>query len=424
LALTLVRILLIMNGLVREQIDGGCVRIIEIAKQWQKAGHDVHLMGSEQAAASCEQWGFVPTLHTSSWRGGEGRWWLALHSITVCLFLPLSLWRLRPDLIVTSHDQPYDVLPGVMLKIQRWTRVRLAVSVPMMMRWRFWRRKGPRWYNALAFLVAQRLSLLFAALFADRTLALGRDTARQLRRTGFPMRRAAAVAAGVDLAGINAAVQRPVGMTYEVVSVGRLAASKGALDLMDAWQFVVARNPDAKLAVIGDGPDGEAMKDRVKRYGLEDRVDFLGPILDTTEKFRWISASRLFALPSHEESWSIAMGEAMALGTPVVAYDLPELLEVWGDAFHAVPEGDIPAFANAVSCLLADDAGRRELVERGLARVSELDWSVIAERELQLLMGDLAGDDPLGVDPRLVASSTSRPTSDRPNPRAPDVAAD
>ncbi|MCY4112337.1 MAG: glycosyltransferase family 4 protein [Chloroflexi bacterium] len=409
---TPLRILLIMNGLVREQIDGGCVRIIEIAKQWQRAGHEIHLMGSEQAGISCRQWGLEPTLHTSRWRGGQGRWWLALHSITVCLFLPLSLWRLRPDLIVTSHDQPYDVLPGVMLKLQRWRGVRLAVSVPMMMRWRFWRRQGPRWYNALAFLVAQRLSLVFAAVFADRTLALGLATARQLRGTGFPMRRAAAVAAGVDLAGIRAAVPSPPAVQYDAVLVGRLAASKGALDLIDAWQIVVAGKRDAKLAVIGDGPDGEAMKDRIRIHGLEGHVDFLGPILDTAEKFRWIGASRLFALPSHEESWSIAMAEAMALGVPVVAYDLPELLEVWGDAFHAVPGGDIAAFGAAVSFLLTDAPVRHGLAERGLARVSELDWSVIAERELELILGNVADVDPLGADPWLVASPESRASGD------------
>ena len=409
------KILLIMNGLVREQIDGGCVRLIEVAKHWQRAGHDIHLMGSAQAAVSCRKWGLAPTLHPTRWRGGGGRWWLALHSLTVCLFLPRSLWRLRPDVIVTSHDQPYDVLPGVLLKLRRWRRVRLAVAVPMMMRWKFWRRRGPRWYNALAFLIAQRLSLLCAALFADCTLAHSRATARELRRTGFPMRRVAAVACGVDLAAIRTVTPRPEAPQYDAVSVGRLAASKGALDLIDAWRIVVARKPDAKLAVIGDGPDGEAMKDRLRHYGLEASVDFLGTILDPAEKFGWIGASRLFTLPSHEESWSIAMGEAMALGVPVVAYDLPELVEVWGDAFHAVPRGDTRAFATAASSLLADDAGRREIAARGLARVSSLDWSVIAERELQLLLGDLADVDPLGADPWLVAaSSRSQPRHPRP----------
>ena len=237
------------------------------------------------------------------------------------------------------------------------------------------------------------------------------------------MRRTTAVAAGVDLADIGAAVPDPPKLQYDAVLVGRLAASKGALDLIDAWQIVVARKPDAKLAVIGDGPDGEAMKDRVRLHGLEGNVDFLGPILDTAEKFRWRGASRLFTLPSHEESWSKAMGESMALGTPVVAYDLPELQEVRGDAFHAVPAGDIPAFANAVSCLLADEPGRHELAKRGFAPVSSLDWSAIAEPELQRLMGDLADEDPLGVDPWLVASSDRQASSRHPHHRPPTLTA-
>ncbi len=406
-----------MNGLVREQVDGGCVRIIEISKQWQRAGHDIHLMGSAQAGVSCRQWGLKPTLHTSRWRGGHSRWWLALHSITVCLFLPLSLWRLHPDLIVTSHDQPYDVLPGVMLKLQRWRSVRLAVSVPMMPVWSFWRRKGPPWFNALAFLAAQRLSLLLAALFADRTLAVARATARQLRRSGFPMRRVTAVACGVDLAALRAVTPSPQTPRYDAASVGRLTAAKGVFDLIDAWELVVAQKPDAKLAIIGDGPDQQSVQERVRRCGLAGNVYLLGAI-ESAEKNQCVRACRLFTLPSHEESWSIAMGEAMALGAPVVAYDLPELLEVWGDAYHAVPEGDIPALASDILSLLDDEPARRELAGRGLARVSSLDWSAIAEHEIRWLMGDLAESDPLGVDPWLVASpeppTSSRLADDRP----------
>ena len=262
-----------MNGLVREQIDGGCVRLIEIAKQWQLAGHDIHLMGSEQAGLSCEHWGLTPTRHITRWRVGEGRWWIVLHSIAVCLFFPLSLWRLHPDLIVTAHDQPYDVLPGVMLKLQRWRRVRLAVVVHLIPLWRFWRRQGPRWYNALAFLIAQRLALLLAALFANRTLAVSRATARQLRSNGFPMRCVTAVACGVDLAAIGAVTHRSDVPRYDTVSVGRIAASKGVFELIDAWELVVARKPDAKLAVIGDGPDRQAVWERVRRRGLARNVD-------------------------------------------------------------------------------------------------------------------------------------------------------
>ncbi len=298
----------------------------------------------------------------------------------------------------------------------------MAVVVHLIPLWRFWRRKGPRWYNALAFLIAQRLALLLAALFADRTLGVSRATARQLRSNGFPMRRVTAVACGVDLAAIGAVTHRPDVPRYDTVSVGRVAASKGVFELIDAWELVVAQKPDARLAVVGDGPDRQAVWERARRRGLAGNVDLLGAI-STADKFQCIRACRLFALPSHEENWSIAIGEAMAFGVPVVAYDLPELLEVWGDAYRAVPEGDIPALANDILSLLEDEPVRRELTERGLARVSSLDWSAIAARELEWLTGDLADKDPLGVDPWLVASRESRGSSDRPHSGPPNVTA-
>ncbi|MCY3913443.1 MAG: glycosyltransferase [Chloroflexi bacterium] len=415
------RILLIMNGLVREQIDGGCVRIIEIAKQWQRAGHDIHLMGSAQAGNTCEQWGLTTTRHMTRWRVGEGRWWIVLHSIAVCLFFPRSLWRLRPDLIVTAHDQPYDVLPGVMLKLQRWRRVRLGVVVHLVPVWRFWRRQGPRWYQALAFLLAHRFSLFFAAFFASCTLAVSRATAHQLRRNRYPMRRVAAVACGVDLAGLRAVAPSRGQPRYDVTSVGRTAASKGVFGLLEAWVIVVAQRPRARLAMMGDGPDQDLVRERVRHYGLEQNVDLPGSVTNE-EKDQCISASRVFVLPSHEENWSIAIGEAMALGTPVVAYDLPELLEVWGDAYHAVSEGDIPALAGAILSLLDDTPRCHELAKRGLARVSELDWSLVAERELQLLMGDIADGESPGEDPWLTASPKSRASAGPPPTQPPTMA--
>lgn len=219
------------------------------------------------------------------------------------------------------------------------------------------------------------------------------------------MGRVTAVACGVDLKALRAVTPDPGTPCYDAVSVGRLAAAKGVFDLIDAWELVVAQKPDAKLAIIGDGPDQAMVQARVRRRGLAESVDLLGAI-DSDQKNQVVSAGRLFTLPSHEESWSIAMGEAMALGTPVVAYDLPELLEVWGDAYHAVPEGDIPALAGAILSLLSHESRRLGLAKRGSARVSELDWSVIAERELQLLLGDVADVDPLGTDPWLVAASS------------------
>ena len=365
---------------------GGDIRIIEVAKHWARAGHDIHLMGSAASTDLFARRGLTVQPHIVDWQGGECRWSFMLRAVSVCVRLPRSLLRLQPDVIVSANDQLYDVLPGLMLKLRYRGRVRWAVVAHNIPAWRFWQREGHHWYQSLAFLVSERLSLLAAALGANRLLAVSPATARQLEGLAFPNRRVTTVPGGVDLAGLEAIARRtPVGR-YAAASLMRVSAEKGVFTLIDAWKLVVATVPDAKLAIIGGGIDMEAAQARVRALGLEGNIDFLGLILDTTKVFATLRTARLFLHPSFKENWAIAIGEAMALGMPVIAFDLPELKEVWGDAFRAVPRGDTAAFAGEILALLADEPGCRDLAERGRARVSSLDWAEIGARELEAIL--------------------------------------
>ena len=385
----MMRILLIANGVAGMKasgLSGGESRLIEIARHWVRAGHELHLMSGPAGVDLLRQQKLSVTPHIVPWWGRDGRSWFVLRAITVCLLLPRSLLRLRPDVIVSANDQLFDTLPGFMLKLWYRKRVRWAVVVHWLPAWRFWERQGPHRLYALMFLLSEHLSLLLTVLLANRVLAVSPSTARRLKRIYFPMSRVVTVACGVDLAAARAGVAAAHTLRHDAVLMKRLQASAGVFDLIGAWEMVVAARPDAKLAIIGHGIDAEAARKRVRVRGLEGNVDFLGAIYDTAEKFGIVSASRLFVLPSHEENWAIVIGEAMALGVPVVAYDLPELKEVWGEAYRAVPKGNVRALASQILALLADEQGRRELTRRGLDRVSTLDWSIIAEHELAAIM--------------------------------------
>ncbi len=383
------RILLIANGIAgtkAEGLAGGDSRLVEIAKHWIRAGHELHLMTGPGGVDLFQRHNLPVTPHVVAWWGRDGRWWFVLRAITVCVLLPWSLLRLKPDVMVSANDQLFDTLPGFLLKLWHRKRVRWAVVVHWLPPWKFWRRQGPHRLYALMYLFSEYLSLILAALLANRVLAVSPSTARQLKSAWFPMGRVVTVACGVDLAAARAIVDAAHPSEHDAVLMKRLQASAGIFDLIDAWELVVQQRPDAKLAIIGDGVDARAAGERVRARGLEGNITFLGVILNADEKFRRVRASRLFTLPSHEENWSIVTGEAMALGVPVVAYDLPELKEVWGDAYHAVPKGNIPAFASAILALLADEQSRRDLAQRGLARVSSLDWGDIAKRELEAIL--------------------------------------
>ena len=377
-----------MNGIAGQEavgVAGGDIRIIEVARHWARAGHEVHLMGSVASTDLFERRGLTVRPHIVAWHGGQSRWSFMVRAITVCVRLPRSLLRLQPDVIVSANEQLYDTLPGFLLKLWYRRRVRWAVVAHNIPAWRFWQREGHHWYQSLAFLVSQRLSLLVAALGANRVLAVSPATTRQLIGLGFPRGRTLGVPCGVDLSMLAAIDCKTQTRRFDAATLMRVSAEKGIFALIDAWKLVMAASPTARLAIIGGGIDMPAAQARVRALGLEGNIEFLGPILDPTQAFSTLRTARLFLHPSFKENWAIAIGEAMALGMPVIAFDLPELKEVWGEAFRAVPRGDTSAFADEILGLLADDTGRRDLAERGLARVRSLDWADIAKRELAVI---------------------------------------
>jgi glycosyltransferase involved in cell wall biosynthesis len=115
-----------------------------------------------------------------------------------------------------------------------------------------------------------------------------------------------------DLATID---QSPV-----AVYTGRLHESKGLRDLVRAWPIVMLRWPQARLWLIGDGPDREELFELILDLGLRDAVFMPGAFDDVQDV---LAAADVFVLPSYEEGMSLSLLEAMARGVPVVASDIP-----------------------------------------------------------------------------------------------------
>jgi glycosyltransferase involved in cell wall biosynthesis len=106
--------------------------------------------------------------------------------------------------------------------------------------------------------------------------------------------------------------------------LGRLAPEKGLDTLICAWPSVRQRYPNAKLILIGEGPERAQLESRACALGLAPErgqaVELPGVVVDATTALR---GADLFVLPSREEGMSIALLEAMALGIPVVASSIP-----------------------------------------------------------------------------------------------------
>jgi glycosyltransferase involved in cell wall biosynthesis len=153
-----------------------------------------------------------------------------------------------------------------------------------------------------------------------------------------------------------------------VLTVGRVHLQKDHGSLLGAWRRVVARRPDAALAIVGDGPLRDALAERIRRDGLEDSVALLPPRRDLAPAY---AASDLFVLSSRWEGLPYVVLEAMACRLPVVATAVDGIPEAVSDGVTGilVPPGSPEALATALVRSLDDPDARALMGAAGLERV-------------------------------------------------------
>ena len=149
-----------------------------------------------------------------------------------------------------------------------------------------------------------------------------------------------------------------------ILHVGHNAAYKNRTGVMDVFARL-GDVPDLHLVLVGPPPNSEL---RAQASGLAN-VHFAGPVDDSALHDLYRRAA-LFLFPSLYEGYGMPVLEAMAAGCPVVCSTAPALVEVAGGAALCAPASESGDLAALCRLLLADDAPRRQLVERGRARAA------------------------------------------------------
>jgi glycosyltransferase involved in cell wall biosynthesis len=134
-----------------------------------------------------------------------------------------------------------------------------------------------------------------------------------------------------------------------LANVGRLALQKNQAILIEALLDL----PDAHLLLIGDGELRATLQQKVATLNLESRVHFIGEI-KSDDVLDLLCIADVFVFPSLYEAMPMALVEAMGLGIPIVAGDIPAMREVLGDAGILVPSESAPEIASAVRRILDD----------------------------------------------------------------------
>lgn len=209
----------------------------------------------------------------------------------------------------------------------------------------------------------------------DAYVPVSADLADWLRDTvGVPAHKLAPVPNGVDTLRYapahDGSLDAP-GPTW-IGTVGRADRIKHHAGLLDAFGLLLERFPaphhDLRLAIVGDGPLLQTLRERVARETWADRVWLPGTRSDIADVMRGFS---VFVLPSLSEATPVTVLEAMASGLPVVASrvgGVPQLV-LDGQTGSLVPPADSAALAAALGAYVDDPAMRARHGAAGRAHV-------------------------------------------------------
>jgi glycosyltransferase involved in cell wall biosynthesis len=143
-------------------------------------------------------------------------------------------------------------------------------------------------------------------------------------RCGIPQQKLLRIYNPVDVERVRRLAEEPCHTSSvshpHFIAVGRLVAQKGIDILLWAMVEVRARVPSAELTLVGEGPLKSELEKQAQQLGLRQVVHFAG---FQSNPYPYIKRADVFVLSSRYEGLPLALLEALAVGTPVVAMDCP-----------------------------------------------------------------------------------------------------
>ena len=241
--------------------------------------------------------------------------------------------------------------------------------------------------NLIAGHALPRRMMLWAARRAAACVGVSGALVDAMRALGMPKDRLHLFRNGVDLDRFQplpqAAARARIGHSGAplLASVGNLVPLKGHDLCIDAVAALRATQVDARLLIIGSGPERAALQRRIDHHGLADAVTLIGPV-PNTELATWYSAADALMLASSREGWPNVLLEAMACGTPVVATrvgGVPEIVS--GDSVgRLVGDRSAAGLTQALQSLIRSPCDRNAVRRHAEA----FGWLQTSQRQVEL----------------------------------------
>lgn len=222
--------------------------------------------------------------------------------------------------------------------------------------------------------------------WAHRIIAASTGVANRLNHGGIPKEKLSIIHNPIPLERFVELRNRAAkdSNVTEIITVGRLSPEKDQATLIRAFARLKPQFPQARLTIVGKGPEEESLKALIEELGVSDVV-----------LYGWHHApeellvkSDVFVLTSTSEGFGVVLIEAMACGLPVVSTRCPGgPAEILQDGYSGIltPVGDDQALAESLTGLLRAPERIREFEARSCRRAEDFSDSAIAEQYCQAL---------------------------------------
>lgn len=368
-------------------ISGGDRIFIEFARRWSR-DNSVMIYVSEDGYEMCRRCKveisnikFLISKMESWRRNGFVVNYFAKIIKGVRIGLSLKIENHQDTIIYSASEFWMDSLPAFILKLRfskiKWVAAWFQTAPNPIVGFSEGERKNSYKINALFYWLAQIPVKPLIQNLAGFVLINNEEEKKQFPKLA-KKDRAIVVQGAVDLLSIknwykkNSKKELP--KIYDAVFEGRFHPQKGVVELIDIWKLVVNSKPDAKLAMIGDGPLMNNVRSRISKLNLENNITIFGYVFDGSEKYKIFSQSKVVVHPAFYDSGGMATAEAMAFGLPGVGFDLKSFKSYYPKGLIKVSTGNLKSFADQVLNLL-ENTKMRERVGKEAKSMVWASWS-------------------------------------------------
>jgi glycosyltransferase involved in cell wall biosynthesis len=383
---------IIANGTYGTSMSGGDRILIEMTRRWVRLCCRIYVYVNEEGRLLYLSYG-LQDVEYRTWRSAAfksfGFLVAYLGRIAVSVFKSLALRIGEGGLVYSASDFLPDFLPAMILKLKYGKMARWIAGFYMFAPNPFSAHcpyKGLNRLRGAVYYFTQFPVYMLIRYLADAVCVTSQPDVRRFVTRDRPENNIIVVRGGVDI-GFCERIPASGSKKFDAVFMGRLHPQKGILELLDIWKLVSRARPEARLAVIGDGPLYKAAKDKAERLGVSANTQFFG-FKDGEEKVCILKSARIVVHPATYDSGGMAACEAMACGLPGVSFDLESLKTYYPKGMLKVECFNKEKFSEAIEELLSDEGLYNRLSGEASNWAREWDWDARAKEILCRMRGN------------------------------------